>query len=38
MNFKQVGTLGTPIKKKKKNQLPELNGSYKGIFFKKIKW
>ena len=34
MNFKQVGTLGTPIIIAAKNQLPELNGSYKGIFFK----
>lgn len=34
MDFKQVGTLGTPIIIAAKNQLPELNGSYKGIFFK----
>ena len=34
MDFKQVGTLGTPIIVAAKNQLPELNGSYKGIFFK----
>lgn len=34
MDFRQVGTLGTPIIIAAKNQLPELNGSYKGIFFK----